>query len=319
MKMKLIQTLWLLCLVAVFAPPLRAAAKPAADEPALLWRDANTKCILFTSKDIISFDWEKQVFLLKTDATMDFLSWIPPHMHQARKLILEDLNGPIYEAHWVNHISSLGFTGPVYNALSPNPFLSIENGYPSRGNADGRDKDARFSQRMRAGLEKTGILQSIDLTKDYVGLAVQTTGHEWKNVGEDMKVRVEYFNDTFRIGRKARAHVFFAGGEKTRTRVDSLSLEIKFLANNGTFRSDSKIEQIPISVIGEGIYVCKFDPWLPIKGSDKRAELGTGMVSLTVLLQKKEGENDRTVYRLDFEEKHVPIGGRIEAEAGRGE
>jgi len=314
MKMKLIQTLSLLCLVAVFAHPLKAAAEPTADKPALLWRDANTKRILFTSKDIISFDWEKQVFLLKADATMDFLAWIPPHVHQARELILEDMNGPIYEAHWVNHISSLGFTGPVYNALSPNPFLSIENGYPSRGNAAGRDKDARFSPRMRAGLEKSGVLQSIDLTKNYVGLAVQTTGNEWRNTGEDMKVRVEYFNDTFRIGRKARAHVFFAGGEKTRTRVDSLALEIKVLANNGTFRSDNKIEQIPISAIGEGIYVCEFDPWLATKGSDKQAELGTGVVSLTVLLQKKEGENERTVYRLDFEEKHVPIGGRIEVE-----
>ena len=293
--------------------PSEAATGPAADKPALLWRDARTKRILFTSKDIISFDWEKQVFLLKAHATMDFLAWIPPHVHQAREMILEDMNGPIYEAHWVNNISSLGFSGPVYNALSPNPFFSIENGYPSGGNAAGRDKDARFSPRMRAGLEKSGVLESINLTKMHIGLAVQTTRNEWMNTGEDLKVRVEYFNDTFRIGRKARAHVFFAGGEKTRTRVDSLTLEIKFLANNGTLRTDNKIERIPISTIGEGIYVCEFDPWLATKGSDKQAEPGTGVVSLTVLLQKKEGENERTVHRLDFDERHVPIGGKIEA------
>lgn len=314
MKMKLIHTLYFLCLAALFASPLIADEKDTADKPALVWRDAETRRILFTSDDIISFDWEKQVFLLRLDATLDFLAWVPPHMHQARKLFVEDTKGTIYEAHWVSCVSSMGFVGPIYNPLSPNPFFSIANGYPRRGKFDAGDKDARFGQRLRERLEKAGVLQSIDLNRKYVGLAVQTTGHMWKDVGEDMKVRVEYFENSFRIGRKARAHLFFAGGEKTRSQIDSLVLEIKFVANNGTFRSDTRILEIPVSDTEGGIYVCKFAPWRPAEGSDRHVKQGTGIVSLTVLFQKKQGERQRTLYRLEFPESRVPVGGPTTAE-----
>ena len=314
-KMKPIDTLRLLCLLlGLFALPLIAEEAGTAGKPALVWRDTETRRILFTSDDIISFDWEKQVFLLRTDAILDFLAWIPPHMHQARKLFVEDAKGMVYQAHWVSGASSMGFGGPVYKPLSPNPFFAIANGYPSRDKTTSTNNDVRFDARLHEGLKRAGVVQSIDLNRKYVGLAIQTTGHMWKDVGKDMKVRVEYFENTFRLGGKARAHIFFAGGEKTRRQVDSLAFEIKFVANEGTFRSDIRAEDIPVSDTEGGLYVCKFYPWKPSEGSGKHAELGTGVISLTIHFQKKDQEMNKTVFRLDFAESLVPIGGRIEAE-----
>ena len=136
----------------------------------------------------------------------------------------------------------------------------------------------------------------------------------WKHVGEDMKVRVEYFENTFRLGGQARAHIFFAGGRKTRKQIDSLALEVKFIANEGTFRSDTKIEGIPVSLTESGLYVCRFAPWRPAQGSDKNAELGTGVISLSVPFQKNQEDKNQTVYRLEFPESRVPIGGRMPIE-----
>jgi len=278
--------------------------------PALVWRDAETKVVLFTSDDLISFDWDKQVFLLKRDATLDFLAWIPPHMHQARKLSVEDAQGRIQEAHWVSDSSSRGFSGPIYTPLSPNPFFSIVNGAPVAKDTIARNKDPRFGLRLRTGLEKAGVLQTIDLNKNYLGLIIQTTGYTWKDVGKDMKIRVQYFKNTFRLGGKARAHIFFAGGRETRKQIDSVTFKVKFIANKGTFISDIIMGPIPVSETETGIHVCKFAPWEPAEGSDKEAGLGSGKIYLTVFLQKQ----DNTMYRLDFPESSVPIGGRIQTE-----
>jgi len=314
MKMKLFHTLRLFCVLAFSAFPLMAEEADRTDKLALVWRDTETRRILFTSDDIISFDWDKQVFLLRTEATLDFLAWIPPHMHQARQLFVEDTNGTIYQAHWVSSWSSMGFSGPVYNPMSPNPFFAIANGYPSWDKTTSTNNDVRFDARLHESLKKAGVLESIDVNSKYVGLAIQRTGHMWKHVGEDMKVRVEYFENTFRLDGKARAHIFFAGGQKTRTQIDSVAFDIKFVANEGTFRSDTKIEGIPVSVTDNGVYVCRFSPWQPAEGSDKNAEPGTGVISLSVLFQKKEEEKNEAVYRLEFAESSVPIGGRIAVE-----
>jgi hypothetical protein len=291
---------------ALFLPalaPVLAVGEKDAEAPVLTWRDAETRRILFTSDDVISFDWDQQVFLLTRDATLDFLAWMPGR--QARRLLVEDAQGPIYEAHWVSLLSSMSFLGPIYRPLSPNPFFSITSAYPQGKSPIKTDKDLRFAPRLRAGLKRAKKLHSINLERKHIGLAIQKTGHMWRDIGEDMKVRVEYFENTFRLGEEARAHVFFAGGEETRKQIDSMVFEIKFVSNGGTFRSDIRIEGVPICEAEKGIYVCKFAPWKPVAGSDETAKLGTGMISLTVLLQK----HDKTVYRLDFPESCVPVGG----------
>jgi hypothetical protein len=307
-----------LVLVAMSALPATDVAAGHRDQeaPALVWKDAEDGHILFTSADIISFDWDKQVFLLKETAILDFLAWVPPHRYQFRRLVVQDTRGTIYEGCWVNGVSSMGFFEPVYVPLSPNPFFSIVNGYPSSGSGGvPREQDPRFAERLRAGLQKAGVLEEIDLTFDYVGLRIQTTGHSWKDCGKDLKIRVEFIENTFRIGAKARAHIFFAGGEKTLPEMDAISLDIKFVANTGRFRSECHIERIPPSVVHDGIYVCQFSPWEGIPGSESQVEWGTGYISLSVVLeQEEEGEEGNRlvpVYRLDFPESTVPISGPI--------
>ena len=280
----------------------------APTKPALTWRDAETRKVLFTSDDIVSFDWDKQVFLLELEPTIDFLVWI--HQRQSRRLLVEDADGPIYKAHWVSWTSSAGFGGPIYQPLSPNPFFSIENGYPKRQDCEARDNDARFADRLKAGLQKAGVLESIWLDRKHFGLRIRTTPRRWRNVGEDMKISVEYFENTFRPGGKVRAHVFFAGGEKTRGLIDSVTFRITLIANRGTFRSDVRLDPVAVCEIEDDIHVCRFAPWEPAEGSDREIEPGAAEVYLSVLLQKQS----RTLYRLDFPASRVEIGFRIGAE-----
>lgn len=276
------------------------------DTPSLIWVDAETKRILFTSDDIISFDWNKQVFLLKLDATLDMLAWMVPHRYQYRKLFVKDCKGVIYKGQWVNRISSMGFAGPTYNPFSPNPFFSIQDGYPTRKNDDEKKDDIRFAKRLYAGLKKAGVLHNIDLQREYVGLRIDRVSHSWHDCEKDLGVRVEFFENTFRIGKEARAHIFFAGGDKTPLDIDVFNIDIKLTANKGRFRSDVRLNDIPSSAIIDGIYVCRFKPWKPIPGS-KKIESGTGKISLSILFRKKKGSAFETVYRLDFPEATVPI------------
>ena len=109
----------------------------------------------------------------------------------------------------------------------------------------------------------------------------------------------------------ARAHILFGAGLKTQGRLGSLTLEVKFLANDGTFRSDTRIQDVPTSVLEDGIFVCEWDPWQPTIGSDRNAEPGVGYVSLTILFNAKQGDSDATLYRLDFPESRVPIAGKM--------
>jgi hypothetical protein len=283
----------------------------AAEEPALVWRDAETGRTLFTSNDVVTFDWERQTFLLKLDATLDFLAWVPPHMHQSRRLLVEDEARPIYLAHWVSPMSSMSFSGPIYKPLSPNPLFSIASAYPVRRAWAEENQDARFDPRLREGLAKAGVLGALDSRTKYGGLVIETVDQEWKQVQDDLKVRIQYFKNTFRLDRMARAHIFFfAGGPKTQGRLGSLALEIKFIANDGTFRSDTRIQDIPTSVLEDGIFVCEWDPWQPTVGSDRNAKRGVGYVSVTIFFNAKQGDTDNTLYRLEFSESRVPIAGK---------
>ena len=255
-------------------------------KPALVWRDTETKHVIFTSDDIISFDWEKQIFSLKLDATIDFLAWISSPRGQYKRLYVEDAQGPIYQAHWVSMISSLGFSGPVYSQLYPNPLFLIANGYPGGIDDTAKGQDPRFALRLKNELKKAGKLLPFELVWYSAGSIIKTTGHDWKNVGEDLRVRVEYFENTFLIGETARAHIFFADGKKTRQELDSLLFIITLIANDGTFKSEVITPAIPVSEIEDDFYECKFAPWEPKDGYDREVQPGSGKIYLAILFQK---------------------------------
>ena len=276
--------------------------------PHLVWRDAESRRVLFASDDVICFDWDRQVFLLRLDAALNFHAWTPPHMHQFRRLVVEDAEGAIYDAYWVSPVSSQSFPGPVYRTSSHSRLVTIEGGYPPRAPQAGEKDDLRLAERLRIGLDRAGVLRRIDPdTARHAISVIRPPGDTWHDCGEDLKVRVEVFPDTFRLNGKARAHIFFAGGERLRTSIDAITIESRLLANRGTFRGEGRTEAIPPSVIDDGIYVYEFAPWNPVEGSRPAASVGTGAVGLSLLFQKREGNVLKTSHRLDFQECRVSI------------
>lgn len=266
MKLKLILIMIIYCsLFNVRASNNDAISKKLneQDKQYLRWIDTNNGQILFTSDDIISFNWEKQIFLLKMDATIDFFTWMASHKSLYRKLVVKDNNGVIYEGQYVSGLSSMGFTGPVYSWT--NPFFTIKNGYPSRFSKNNREDDPRYNERIKNVLEKTGKLSIIDPNKKYFGTTIDIIRQlqSWYDCGEDLKVRVEYIRNTFIYDGEPRINVYFAGGEKVLKKINDISLEIKFTSDFGRYRSDVNIVNISSKIISDGIYVCKFKPWIP--------------------------------------------------------
>jgi hypothetical protein len=284
--------------------------------PVLTWLDADTGQVLFTVDDIIAFDWENQVFVLKLYPALDFLAWT--HGRQYRNLVVTDKQGIIYTGTWVSPLSSMGFRGPTYGSMG-HSFFNISNGYPG-GSGDGERSDIRFAERLYKGLEKAGVLDKVASTKQvgetkileierYKWMRIDTITQEWSNCGKDLKIGLEYFANTFHINGEARAHIFFWAGDKTQSYINDINeivLEIKLTSNEGRFRSDVRVVNISPTVIRNGIYVCRFRPWNPLPGSQP-AEPGTGYVSLSVILKKTTKDGPETICRLDFPERTVDI------------
>ncbi len=227
-------------------------------EPVLVWKDANTNRILFTSNDILSFDWEKQVFLLNSDAILDFIAWTLPHKYQYRTISIEDDKGIICQAKWVSQLSSMSFIGQIYEPLSPNPYFSIKEGYPGK-NIILNTKDDATIKRFHTGLEKANVLKTIDLTKPITKIKLKSSG--WKHCG-DLAVRVEICENTFLIGKKARIHIYFEGGQKTLSDTDKIVIEASTSWKGKSF-SYTHHEEIPKEKAYEGVYILKFNPILP--------------------------------------------------------
>ncbi len=270
-----------------------------------VWKDAQTQQVLFTIEDVVAFDWDDQIFLLHLDAALDFIAWMVPHVYQTRELLLEDEQGLIYRARWVNSISSMSFEGPVYNSLGWTRFFCIGNGYPGFPVGD-PDEDTRFSPRLRAALEGRNLLEDFD-PNDYGGFRIQWSSTGWYVCGKDLKIRVEYFRDVFWSGQDARVHIFFAGGDQTAPSIDSMTVEIKFVANQGQYRSDVCIDNISPLVISEGIYVCRFQPWMPCPGSVPAVETGSGRISLSILVCRNAELGPEVFSRLDLPEEAVDV------------
>lgn len=310
MKTKNLTIIFLLLLLSAGSSWARAETAPKT-APVVVWKDSESKRVIFTSADIITFDWSKQVFLLKRDAYLDFIAWVASSKSVMRELSVEDGDGLIYKAKWVSDNSSRGFKGPIYEASSP--FISIVDSYPS-GSAPLKPDDPRDSARLRLALEKAGLLENIDLTRDWVGLRVQSTSSSWLDCGPDLKTRIDYFGDTFQWGQKARAHIFFAGGEQMQKQIDSIAMEIRFVANQGRYRSDYRIAGISPAVITDGVYVGQFDLWKPVQGSELKIKSGTGFITTTLLFQKNQRGKLTTLYRLEFKETFIPVSIPIEAQ-----
>lgn len=288
-------------------------------QPGLVWVDAKTQRAFFTVNDIIVFDWNHQVFELKLNAALDFRAWMVKG--QYRDLLVKDNLGTIYRGRWVSPVSSMGFSGPVYHSMGASTVFCICDGYggaprPHRSEAE----DPRFSNRLYKGLKEAGRLGTIaniktvgdtkilELPETYDHRRIDSINLGWHDCGKGLRIRVEFFADTFRIFEEARAHLFFFADGKIVSSINDIVLEIKFTANKGQFRSDIRMEGISPSVITDGIYVCRFRPWTPLPGS-LDLDRGSGRVSLSVLIRRKTEDRFEIIRRLDFCEIRVPVSG----------
>lgn len=303
-------------------PPghVRGSQEPAATgaEPVTgpIWKDAASGELLFTLEDVLAFDWEDQILVLDLDAALDFSAWMVPHKYLSRELLLEDVEGPIYQARWVNLISSVAFGGPVYQCLDPaglvvrSRVFRIFDGYPGLTTGGPAEGDVRYAPRLYQALEDRGLLRDLDPNQDYDGFSIDCVRTGWYTCDPDLKIRVEFFPDTFRVGRDARAHVFFGGDPcDCLPGIDVLCIEIKFVTEEGRFRSDVQIGDILAEkVVPDGIYICRFRPWTPCPGSRPAIrEPGTAQVSLSVLLCRRIEAGLEIVHRLDFLEQTVRV------------
>jgi hypothetical protein len=269
-----------------------------------VWKDAQTRHVLFTMDDVVAFDWDDQIFSLDLDAALDFIAWMVPHKYLTRELVVEIDRDLIYQARWVNSCSSRSFDGPVYASLGWTQFFRVDNGYPGFPTGD-PNEDVRFNPRLLAVLKNMGVL--CDLDPNDGAFDIECSQTDWYTWGGDLKTRVEYFRDVFHSGRNARVHIFFAGGDQTGPSIDSITVEIKFVANQGQYRSDVRIDDIPSSVLSEGIYVCRFQPWTPCPGSVPAVEPGSGRISLSILLCRDTESGPEVFSRLDLPEEVVNV------------
>lgn len=300
------RSLLILVIVVLFSS-LAIAVKKPSNPPALIWRDADSKEIIFTSNDILEFDWDKQVCILKYNAALDFFAWTRLARGQYRTLSVEDENGIIYQGNWVSMFSSMGFRGPIYSLVLSNPLLSISNGYPSKSSGTKSEDDIRFSPRLKDGLTKSNALKSIDTSQSFEGTKIQWSSTEWKNITNNMKVRLECFKDSFQLGQKARAYIYFASDRNIKADIDSIAMHIKFTANDGRYISETTISNIPVSVLGAGIYPCKFNVWKSTSGLDPNPKLGDGYMTISVILLRKTVKDVSLLHQVDFEPQKVLI------------
>jgi hypothetical protein len=296
----------LLIVVCLYASPAFSQ-----DSAPLVWEDAKTYQVLFTSNDIIAFDWEKQVFLLNLDAYLDFLAWVPPHMQLSRNLVVKDYEGIIYEGQWISMMSSIGYKGVAYDTYTEsiknaNPFIYIRNGYPPNHYIQPGESDLRFAERLKKGLEKANCLRSFDPEKDYAEYLVKDQHDTWMDCESAMKIRIECYENTFRRGRLARAHVFIANAVSPTSEIDAIEIGVR-LGKPTAADADWFTFTLAPQDWAKGVYICKFD--LFAKGTSLESLLENGALSTRFQFRflKKNGDSTTTLSTKEYPTLKIPI------------
>ncbi len=243
--------------------------QPIQDKRAitLFWADEHTGKPLFNTQDIVCFDWDKQAFELTHDAAMDFEAWFPPHMQLDRAFVVRDSNGIIYQGKRVSSASSFSYQVPAicevvfenggnnYHSNKP-PFYEIIDGYPQGSKKAGH---LRRSERLRLGLEKSRVLGKLDPAHPPKPLEVVRT--EWTGK-KDLRIRIEVFAETVRLGLPVRAHLFASNYPRSDLGSDTATVNMTLRANDGRFLSQTQIAGIPLKkCVEDGVWICRFTPW----------------------------------------------------------
>jgi hypothetical protein len=267
-------------------------------EPLLAWQDSETEKIIFTSDDIVRFDWEKQKILLTLDGALNFKAWCVPHRHPARTFSIMQGTHEIAEGRWVSLCSSMSFTGPVYHQNGR--LIEIANGYPGSISKT----DSRYSNQLKTQLEQAGLLGKIDEDKVTENFKINIVHQPWQECANGIKVRVEYFPQTFRKKRDARAHIYFAmPPENKMPKIDNLKLHAKFTSPDKQFFNSMNEFSISPKFIEQGVYVYQFYPFSPSYDSFISEYFGSGKMQLRIDFQ----DEVKTTHHISFPEIEIPV------------
>ncbi|MCX7043929.1 MAG: hypothetical protein NTX50_00390 [Candidatus Sumerlaeota bacterium] len=257
--------------------------------------DEKTSKVLFTSKDVVRYDWERQVFELKREAAMELSAWAPPHMHQMRGFVVRDGEGIIYRGKMVSELSSIGYPGPILSDfhfpleahVAAPPLYQMQSAYPDERFGDNQ---VLLNDRLLAGLKKASVCGKI--APEYRPKPLEIVRMEWAG-DKSLKVRAEIFAETLHAGQQARIHLFFANFYNYNIDADVAAIKLTLSANNKRFISETSLRNLPLAqVLEDGVWICRFKPWTPAPGSED-AVVKAGPAKLTVEVRLLEKLQDK--------------------------
>lgn len=272
----------------------RIRGEKLAPRPACLhWVAKDSGEVLFSLDDIVRFDWNRQVFQLTREKAMDFMAWQAPHVGGLRREFkVRDSETLFYEGRAISPVSSIPYDGPTIIEPSidlPPPLFEIRAGYPdARG-----ETDKRFHPRLRTVLEKAGKLAEIPTAEKLNPIA--KTSSDWVGPRDRMRIRAETFPETFRIGAKARAHIFFAPQGKNPVRPERIEIHSTLTIDGGAFfcTTDHFVRD-PVALSAafrRGVVVLRWQPWGPVYGAEQsEAKPGPGEIQFKVILRDADGK-----------------------------
>jgi len=278
----------------------RSAYKPPRDQDRkhvdLRWVSDKTGETLWTVDDIVRFDWDQQVFELKRDKAMEFMTTYST-IGQCAGFRVEDAAGVIYHGSFFSSLSSMGYDGPTILvdrfpdfALLP-PLYRIDGAYPRRAKPrDGKSRAAeRFAPRLHAALENAGVLAKIDRssvkpieTKRFLG--------DPAYIERDLSLSAELFADTLCIDGKARVQLRVNLGDKWTGDTEAIRVEMILVpGRNGIIRAQELV-RIPIKQLHKGgnSFTCFFDQ-LTDESIPDDPTAGPARAALLVFAEKKVG------------------------------
>ena len=292
----------------------------AARTPAITWKDSESRNTIFTSDDVLFFDWDKQYFLLKDAAFDRYSHWLTApelfpekDVRVPKTMDIEDRNGLIYR--WDSFISAPSFsdTGPHYIAkynlrIDRKPIVITSGEYPDR---QGRswivwdDKPVPhalpLAERLYNAWQAAGVFKPNEWIIRPGENKISASQIQWMRVGPDAHVGIECNGEDFVVGRQPRAEFLFATDEKFAQKWDALAIEIRYVANDGQFRSDTRIENIAPQTLNERVYRCQLPPWKPVEGSQPKVGSGIGSIACSLLFQQRKNGQLVTTQRVEFD------------------
>jgi len=245
------------------------------------WEDAQTGRVLFGVNDIVRFDWDRQVIELRREKALDAMAHLWPHGQQHRPFVVRDDAGVIYEGRCISGESSIGYDGPTIVVgdwtVAP-PLFAVEGSYPGGKQAAG---GPRFAPRLRAALEKVGVLKAIPA--DEKSVPIKRLSIPWEGDAKILKVAADVFPETLRLGQKPRVHLRCLPGVNLPA-LYTLQAETILTQDDGF---DYTITHM-LSPSLHDVHVLRWNPWGPTPGIHaKTAKAGPARLSVTVIMRQQ--------------------------------